>query len=430
QQTAKRPRLHYGWIVVLGCTLMMGTSYGLFYNCNSVFVKPVCEDLGFARGPFTLYTTIVNFVSMFTQIVYGELYRKHRVIPFTRGCSVVIVLSILGYSFSTKLWHFYLFGTIQGLTLIPLASLSIAQLVNHWFADKRGLATGIAVSGSGITAALITPVLTRVVAEVSWRAGFRMLAAIGAALLFVSTFLLLREKPSDLGMLPYGLKTDAAAGGDAAPVQLPEAVGLTRAEALRTPALWLHVLGFFIILLCGMGVNPHIISYLTDIGYSEGLASTVVSLVMTCMIFAKISMGALFDKIGAVWASVFVGCCVILSMAALALCPLSPVMPYAFAFFFGFAYSIGSVTQPFLCSENYGQKEFSAIYSLAAMLSGVLSSIGPTLIGSMYDSFGSYAKVWPILAVLGAVATVSLTASSLLARKNGYNPNRIGAKKK
>ena len=276
-----------------------------------------------------------------------------------------------------------------------------------------------------------TPVdITRVVAEVSWRAGFRMLAAIGAALLFVSTFLLLREKPSDLGMLPYGLKTDAAAGGDAAPVQLPEAVGLTRAEALRTPALWLHVLGFFIILLCGMGVNPHIISYLTDIGYSEGLASTVVSLVMTCMIFAKISMGALFDKIGAVWASVFVGCCVILSMAALALCPLSPIMPYAFAFFFGFAYSIGSVTQPFLCSENYGQKEFSAIYSLAAMLSGVLSSIGPTLIGSMYDSFGSYAKVWPILAVLGAVATVSLTASSLLARKNGYNPNRIGAKKK
>ena len=29
-----RPKLFYGWIVVVGCALMMGTSIGLFVNCN------------------------------------------------------------------------------------------------------------------------------------------------------------------------------------------------------------------------------------------------------------------------------------------------------------------------------------------------------------------------------------------------------------
>ena len=80
QQTAtpkKAPKkFFYGWIIVLCCTLLMAVGTGIFVNCVGIFVKPVCEDLGFERGTFTLYTTITSVLSMLAMLVFGELYRK------------------------------------------------------------------------------------------------------------------------------------------------------------------------------------------------------------------------------------------------------------------------------------------------------------------------------------------------------------------
>ena len=98
-----KPRRFYGWIVVLGCALMMGTSVGLFVNCNGVFVKPVCEDLGFSRGAFTLYSTIINFLGMLMQLYYGNLYRTRRILPIARVAAVVTCASMVGFSFASKL---------------------------------------------------------------------------------------------------------------------------------------------------------------------------------------------------------------------------------------------------------------------------------------------------------------------------------------
>ena len=57
QQTAtpkKAPKkFFYGWVIVLCCTLLMAVGTGIFVNCVGIFVKPVCEDLGFERGTFT-----------------------------------------------------------------------------------------------------------------------------------------------------------------------------------------------------------------------------------------------------------------------------------------------------------------------------------------------------------------------------------------
>ncbi|MBQ3076539.1 MAG: MFS transporter [Clostridia bacterium] len=429
--TAKpKPRPFYGWVIVLGCALMMGTTVGLFFNCNGVFVKPVCDDLGFSRGAFTMYTTIVSFLSMFMQVIYGDLYRRHRVLPISRAAAVILCLSIVGYSFSTKIWHFYLFATINGLVQVPVAVLAIATLVNRWFIDKRGLATGIAYSGSGLTAALMTPVLTRVVADYGWRTGYRVLAAVGAVPILLAVFVLLKEDPAEMGQTPLGASPAAAdASATAAPVLLPETVGLTRAEALRTPCFALMVLSFIIILFCGMGVNPHIISYLTDIGYSDGVASSVSSLIMAVMIVGKISMGAVFDKVGAFWASVMTGLCVVASMVTLALCGTSPIMPYVFACCFGFGYSAGSVPLSFLVGENFGSREFSGIYSFLSMMSGVVASFGTSIIGMLYDRLGSYSSIWLIWSAMAVLCTGTLTLSAVLARKGNYNPAAIGRRK-
>lgn len=52
-----------------------------------------------------------------------------------------------------------------------LAGISVTTLVNNWFVDKRGLATGLAFAGSGVSAAIMTPVLTTVVTDYGWAHG-------------------------------------------------------------------------------------------------------------------------------------------------------------------------------------------------------------------------------------------------------------------
>ena len=48
----KKCPLFYGWLVVIACFLVMGVSVGVVNNSNGVYVKPVCADMGFSRGPW------------------------------------------------------------------------------------------------------------------------------------------------------------------------------------------------------------------------------------------------------------------------------------------------------------------------------------------------------------------------------------------
>ncbi|NLT58252.1 MAG: MFS transporter [Clostridiales bacterium] len=407
----------YGWVIVLAGMLMMGTSIGLFVNCNGVFVEPVTEQLGFGRAAFSLYATIASTLGMLSTVVYGELYTKYPIRRFMLLSTVVCCTSVFGYSISTQLWQFYLFATMYGLCSIPVSAATIAILINRWFRDKKGLATGLAFSGSGLTAAIMNPVVSNIVADMGWRWGYRVLAISGFVLLSLAC-LLVKESPAAMGLLPYGAEAPKQPGADAKPLELP---GLTRKEAVRTPALYLLVLGFFALFIVGMGMMPNVIPYLNEQGYRD-IAPRVMSMVMAVMIAGKISLGAAFDKLGAVKSSIVTGLCMVASVVTLAMAGANPYMPYVFAICYGYGYSTLSVPIPYLTAENFGGREYPAIYSLVQMLGGLGGSVGLVLAGLLYDLSGSYTIVWPIFTGLAVCSTVLLTLASLVARKKNYNP--------
>ena len=74
------------------------------------------------------------------QVVYGNLYQKYPMLPFSRGSIFVVCSCVLGYSFATKLWHFYAMAILYGLTSTPVLTVTIASLVSKWIVDKKGLA--------------------------------------------------------------------------------------------------------------------------------------------------------------------------------------------------------------------------------------------------------------------------------------------------
>ena len=424
QQTAtpkKAPKkFFYGWIIVLCCTLLMAVGTGIFVNCVGIFVKPVCEDLGFERGTFTLYTTITSVLSMLAMLVFGELYRKNprRIRLYIAIGGLTGCLVFFGYSLSSKLWHFYTLSAIYGCVATTLAGISVTTLVNNWFVDKRGLATGLAFAGSGVSAAIMTPVLTTVVTDYGWRMGYRTMSLVSFIIL-IPAMLLIRLEPSDKGLLPYGV-TPHPSEEDKQSIPVIEQTGLTRAQAVKTSSFYFQSIGIFCLSLAGMGISNHAISYFTDIGYSPLTASTAMSLVMTIMIGAKILLGAVFDKIGSVRSAILTGLCMIASTLSIRFAGAGAFMPYVFSVCFGFGYSTLTVPYSYLIGQNFGTREFSSIYSLICTLGSLGGGIAATLTGMLYDRLGSYYPVWTIYFVLSCLALTFLFLASKTAQDRGY----------
>ena len=424
QQTAtpkKAPKkFFYGWVIVLCCTLLMAVGTGIFVNCVGIFVKPVCEDLGFERGTFTLYTTITSVLSMLAMLVFGELYRKkpRRIRLYIAIGGLTGCLVFFGYSLSSKLWHFYTLSAIYGCVAATLAGISVTTLVNNWFVDKRGLATGLAFAGSGVSAAIMTPVLTTVVTDYGWRMGYRTMSLVSFIIL-IPAMLLIRLEPSDKGLLPYGV-TPHPSEEDKRSIPVIEQTGLTRAQAVKTSSFYFQSIGIFCLSLAGMGISNHAISYFTDIGYSPLTASTAMSLVMTIMIGAKILLGAVFDKIGSVRSAILTGLCMIASTLSIRFAGAGAFMPYVFSVCFGFGYSTLTVPYSYLIGQNFGTREFSSIYSLICTLGSLGGGIAATLTGMLYDRLGSYYPVWTIYFVLACLALTFLFLASKTAQDRGY----------
>lgn len=98
-------------------------------------------------------------------------------------------LALILASFATELWHVYLSqGILFGLASAFVFSPSVT-LPSQWFTSKRALATGIAVSGSGVGGVCLSPMIQKLIVTIGFRNTLRVQGAFGFGLLCISTAL-------------------------------------------------------------------------------------------------------------------------------------------------------------------------------------------------------------------------------------------------
>ncbi len=409
----KQGKIFYGWFVVLAGAMVAGAGVGMLLNCSGVFIKPVTEALGFSRGGFTFYTTIQSILTMIMAPFFGELFRRFSIRKVILIASTLCCTVYFCYSFATQLWHFYVLAVLYGLGASGITIMAVGTLVNRWFREKKGLAAGLAFSGSGVTASIMLAASTKVIDAMGWQWGYR-LQAVCAFALFMLAILIMRDKPEDIGLVPYGAEKEIASG-------TPHVVkGITRAQALKTPTFYIMGAGFFLNSMIGMGINPHISAALTDIGYNIDFAAGIISTVMVVMIFGKIVLGVSFDKMGPVLSSFTVGFVLLGSSLLMLFAGASPIVPWVFTIFFGLGYSTLSVPYSYLTGAIFGDREFSAIYSLCTMMASAGGAIGPLLSGMVFDATGSYTSVFTLYAVSSIVVITLLIFASKQGIARGY----------
>jgi sugar phosphate permease len=166
-------------------------------------------------------------------------------------------------------------------------------VANRWFDKRRGVVLGFLSAANATGQLLFLPVLARFLTTRGWRSADWIVTGIAAAV-FLVLLVLLRDKPTDMGLTRYGAEPE---GGDKAPekISLPPLAALR--FAVNQPAFW--VLGGSFA-MCGASTNgligTHLIPACHDFGISEVRAANLLAVMGIFDIVGTTASGWLTDR--------------------------------------------------------------------------------------------------------------------------------------
>jgi len=408
----------YAWLIVLAGFLITFSGMGVVNSMSGVLIKPICESLGFARGTFTFHRTVMTLVGAFLLPVYVKVYNRIGIKKAMIACSISIAAVTFAYSFATEIWHFYLIALLNGVFINGPSFLTVGILINNWFEDKRGMATGIAYAGSGIGSAVLIPLVAQIAESMNWQAVYRFAGAAILLILLPVVLFLVKDQPQDMGLKPYrkysatGIHAnDADAGG----------TGVVFSQAVKTPMFWMLILSFFLLSIMAGGPNINTVPYLTDIGYSTAFASFIMSLLMLTHMTGNVALGGFFDRFGMLKGSLLLSlCCIIFPI--LAINAKNSAFIWIYTLFYGVASAGFATPATVFVSTYFGKKDFAAIFSVFTIATQVGTALAGPSMSFIYDITGSYFWGWIMLLGFGLIILLCLTGAFLLSRK-AMRPN-------
>src|SRR6185436_17584328 len=196
-------KIYYGWIVVGITCLVLLTSAGI-RSTPGILMVPLEEEFHWSRATIALAVSI-------NLILYGCIGPFAAAVMERFGIrrSVLCALALVGVGVaSTSLmqypWQLILmWGFLVGSGTGFLATVLSATVAARWFTARRGLVVGILSGGASTGQLLFLPVMANVTAAYGWRATVICIAAVVCVVLPLVA-LLMRDRPSDLGLTAYG----------------------------------------------------------------------------------------------------------------------------------------------------------------------------------------------------------------------------------
>ena len=393
-------KIFYGWRIVVGAFFLNFAGIGIIMNTMGVFIKPVTESLGFTRGGFTLYFTISALSMMVMAPVMGKLLERYNIRLIMTVCTAMMATSFALFSQCRTLTQFYIVAVFLGIGSAGSHIIPVSMMITNWFIDKRGLAMGIVFAATGVGGMIFNPLANWIILNYSWQAAFLTFGLVIGLASIPTALFIVRAKPADMGLLPYG--------GEAALTRqsAAEQGGLTATKAFRTGAFWLLALIILLIAVANMGVLHHIVPYLTDLGFSSTTATTLMSLHMAMLIFGKVLAGSLADRLGLLksYLMLMVGL-----MVSIALLYGSQWMWVAVVFniLFGFSIAVRTVLPPLMTARVLGQKHFAVIYGFLNIFTTLGTAVGVPLSGFIYDATKSYYLAFALYIGLCLITTAA-----------------------
>jgi sugar phosphate permease len=289
-------KIHYGWIVVgVTCTVLL-TSAGI-RSTPGILMVPLEQEFHWSRATIALAVSInlvlYGCIGPFAAAVMERFGIRRSVL-----CALVLVgIGVASTSLMREPWQLILmWGVLVGSGTGFLASVLAATIAARWFTARRGLVVGILSGGASTGQLIFLPVMANITAAYGWRT---MVFAIAAVVCVIAPLvaLFMRDRPSDVGLMPYGEAGEPkpTPRATANPIALAFA---TLRDCSRVKDFWLLAATYFI---CGASTNgligTHLIPACMDHGFSEVTGAALLATMGVFNFFGTTASGWLSDRV-------------------------------------------------------------------------------------------------------------------------------------
>jgi MFS family permease len=388
----------YKYTVVVNAFLIMIVSWGL-YSVFGVFFSPLLTEFGWTRAMTAGAFSLSMIISGILGVAMGGLADKYGPRLVVTFCGVFLGSGYILMSRVNALWQLYLFyGVIIGIGVsgiwVPLLSLVAKQ-----FVKSRSLITGIVSSGLGIGGLVAPPLISRLIASNDWRLSYILQ---GSVILFVMLIgaQFLRQEPDNKDQLTY--RQDERKEETIR----PEISGFTLGEAIHTPQFWLILPIFLCLGFCGFTIMIHIVPHAIDLQVSPVSAATILATLNGLTVLGNFILGGFIgDKIGN--RKIFIIGFILMSATLIwQMTAKEEWTLYVFSVLFGFALGGMGTSESPIIARVFGLRSHGLIFGVLGLGYTIGSSIGPVVIGYIYDSTESYKLAFLVCAISAIIGLV------------------------
>jgi sugar phosphate permease len=302
-----------------------------------------------------------------------------------------------------------LWGLVVGFGTGCLSSVFGPIVANRWFVERRGLVTGMFSAGSATGQLIFLPVIAQLLDRQGWRTASLVVGAL-AVTLVLPVLALLRDRPADVGVLPYGVddpadpriaetvasttEPDGAQLGAAGPARLALR---ELARCVRVPTFWVLAGTFFV---CGWSTNGLIGTHFVAAAHDHGMPATTAAGLLAAI--------GIFDVVGTIasgWLSDRVDPRLLLlayyGLRGLALLAVPAVLgPHVdppllfFIVFYGLDWVATVPPTVALCREYFGLARSGVVFGWVFAAHMIGAAVAAQFAGAVRELTGTYSPAW------------------------------------
>lgn len=410
RMTHKIPRLYYGWIIAALSCFTMFTAVGTRWSFG-VFYVAILSEFDWSRADTAAAFSLGMIMHGLFAPVTGYLIDRFGPRWLFPLGGLFLTAGLAVASRIQTLWQFYVcFGMVLGVGINTLSFSPNMSRIPLWFISKRGLASGIVLSGIGIGSLIMVPLVEVAIFHLGWRSALLLLAAFIVCFPVPMNALFQRRSPEDVGQYPDGVPPRFSGSGHprsrGGRVLSPSQKTLTqwtlKMAFKARPFWWLNLIAFCQGFLFNM-LLVHQVVYIVDAGYSSIFAASLLGIVGLLSSAGGILSGNLSDRVGrevtytvgSLFA--FSGILMLIRVGG----AHSTWMLYGFVLLYGLGQGALMPLTASTTGDLFPGRSLGKIFSMQSIWFGLGAATGPYLGGVLYDLRGSY--FIPFLMLLVAI---------------------------
>jgi sugar phosphate permease len=261
-------KVHYAWVIVAVTFAVAVVTAGVRAT-PGVLIVPLEQEFHWSRAT-------ISFAIGINLLLFGAIGPFAAAVMDRFGARRTITLALAATAVSVVLtpaisqpWQLVLlWGVVVGLSTGFVGGFLAAYIAGRWFRAREGFVVGLLTAANAAGQLVFLPTMASLVTHSGWRVMSLVLA--GAVILFLPLpALLMRNRPEDVGLRPYGDLGASRPG--VSPEGNPVTVAFRAlATGVQSRDFWLIAGGYFV---CGATTNgligTHLIPACVDHGLSE-----------------------------------------------------------------------------------------------------------------------------------------------------------------